>query len=158
MQDPAEAHRRRGAAFTFDADSYVAFVRSLRCQPFLPSLPFPNFDHALKDPSPSPCPILPIHRIVVIEGLYTLLDVEPWREAAALLDERIWVDVERETARKRLITRHLQTGVETERGAAEQRVDLSDMLNGDYIREHLFAPTLTISSIEDTAFATAQAA
>ncbi|GAA5967122.1 hypothetical protein JCM11641_000447 [Rhodosporidiobolus odoratus] len=153
--DPAEAQRRRGAAFTFDAAAYVAFVRSLRSQPFLDTLPFPNFDHALKDPTPSPVPILPTHHIVVIEGLYTLLDVAPWTEAVEKLDERIWVEADRKVARRRLVARHLQTRVETELGAAESRVDLSDMLNGEYIREHLFKPTLRISSQEDPSFAAA---
>jgi pantothenate kinase len=58
---------------------------------------------------------------VIIEGLYTLLDVPPWKEAVELLDERIWVDVGREVARQRLVARHLHTGVETEKGAAERR-------------------------------------
>lgn len=106
------------------------------------------------------------------------MDVDPWREAAGLLDERIFVNVDREVARDRLVRRHLHTGVETEREAAERRgaqrqdcrpslnrgtdfsacaVDLSDMLNGDYIREHLFEPTLQVSSLEDSAFAAALA-
>ncbi|GAA6019461.1 hypothetical protein JCM10207_001397 [Rhodosporidiobolus poonsookiae] len=156
MPDPAEARRRRGAAFTFDAPGYVSFVQSLRTSPFPPTIPFPTFDHALKDPLPSPFPILPSHRIVVLEGLYCMLDVEPWQEAADLLDERIWVEVDREVARDRLVTRHLHTGVETERGAAEKRVDLSDMLNGDYVREHLYKPTVRIASVEDPAFAPAK--
>ncbi|GJN87373.1 hypothetical protein Rhopal_000322-T1 [Rhodotorula paludigena] len=155
--DPVEARRRRGAAFTFDAASYVSFVQALRAQPYLASVPYPTFSHALKDPQPSSSPILPNHRIVVIEGLYCLLDVEPWREAAGLLDERIFVNVDREVVRDRLVRRHLHTGVETEREAAEKRVDLSDMLNGDHIREHLFEPTLQVSSLEDSAFAAALA-
>ncbi|BGP23418.1 kinase-related protein [Rhodotorula toruloides] len=153
--DPSEARRRRGAAFTFDAPSYVSFVRSLRQTPSPPSIPFPTFDHALKDPLPSRFPILPTHRIVVIEGLYCMLDVAPWREAAELLDERIWVEIERGVARERLVKRHLRTGVETEREEAEKRVDLSDMLNGDYIRENLYAPTQVVETVDDPAFASA---
>ncbi|KAL7343067.1 hypothetical protein BJY59DRAFT_719168 [Rhodotorula toruloides] len=155
LPDPAEARRRRGAAFTFDASSYVSFVRSLRQTPFPSSIPFPTFNHALKDPLPSPSPILPTHRVVVIEGLYCMLDVEPWRDAAELLDERIWVEIERSVARERLVKRHLHTGVETVREEAEKRVDLSDMLNGDYIREHLYSPTQVVETVHDPAFATA---
>ncbi|BGP38586.1 hypothetical protein JCM10450v2_002535 [Rhodotorula kratochvilovae] len=155
--DPTEARRRRGAAFTFDAEAYVSFVRSLRTKPHLHAVPYPTFSHALKDPQlcpqPSPSPILPSHRMIVIEGLYCLLDVELWSEAARILDERIWVDVEREVARERLVKRHLHSGVETEVGAAEQRVDGSNMLNGDFIREHLFEPTLRVSSLDDPLFA-----
>lgn len=34
-------------------------------------------------------------------------------------------------------------------------VDLSDMLNGDYIRDHLYAPTQVVETVDDPAFATA---
>ncbi|GAA6052420.1 hypothetical protein JCM3770_000233 [Rhodotorula araucariae] len=150
--DPAEARRRRGAAFTFDAEAYVSFIRTLRADPHRP-VPFPTFVHSLKDPQPSRVPILPSHRIIVIEGLYCLLDIKPWSEAARTLDERIWVDVEREVARERLVKRHLHTGVETELAAAEQRVDGSDMLNGDFIRQNLVEPTLRVNSRDDPLFA-----
>lgn len=115
----------QGAAFTFDADDYVAFVRALRRpSPALESsqgIAFRTFDHAKKDPEPGPFLIEPRHRIVVIEGLYVLLDTPPWREAAQLLDERIWVECEPAIARGRLVARHLQTGIEPDREAAEWR-------------------------------------
>jgi len=123
-QDPIEARRRRGAAFTFDALSYVSFVRALRSNPVLPSVPFPLFSHAVKDPTPSPSPILPNHQIVIIEGLYTLLDIDPWSEATKELDVKIWVECERSIARERLIQRHLESGIEPDRQAAEQRGEL----------------------------------
>ena len=31
-------------------------------------------------------------------------------------------------------------------------VDGSDMLNGDFIKAHLFAPTVVVASVEDKAF------
>ncbi|GAA5822486.1 hypothetical protein JCM5353_000525 [Sporobolomyces roseus] len=153
--DPSEARRRRGAAFTFDARSYVSFVRNLRSNPILPSVPFPLFSHAVKDPTPSPSPILPNHRIIIIEGLYTLLDIEPWSEATKELDVKIWVECERSVARERLIERHLESGIEPDRQAAEERVDDSDMLNGEYIRDNLVEPTLRVDSVDDPIFASA---
>lgn len=113
--------RLQGAAFTFNAPSYTAFIRALRASPPPPSIPFPTFDHALKDPLPSPHPIQPHHRVVVVEGLYTLLDADGWREAAGEMDERVWVECEAGVARARLVARHLESGVEEEVGAAERR-------------------------------------
>ncbi|GAA5905262.1 Yfh7p [Sporobolomyces salmoneus] len=144
--NPEEARRRRGAAFTFDAVSYLSFVRSLRCNPVLPSVPFPVFSHAVKDPTDSPSPILPSHRIVVIEGLYTLLDVDPWAEATKELDVKVWVECDKGVARERLIERHLESGIEPNREAAERRVDGSDMVNGEYIREHLIEPDFSLNT------------
>jgi pantothenate kinase len=51
------------------------------------------------------------HRIVLIEGLYVFLDVEPWSVAGHLLDERWFLDVDVEVARERLVQRHVKTGV-----------------------------------------------
>lgn len=127
-QDPSEARRRRGAAFTFDSTSYVSFVRSLARSPPLSQIPFRTFSHALKDPQAGHYPIKPHHRIVVIEGLYCLLDVEPWKEATELLDERVWVECERGLARERLVRRHLKEGVEYEQEKAEARGELSPLL------------------------------
>ncbi|GAA5881394.1 hypothetical protein JCM16303_000160 [Sporobolomyces ruberrimus] len=151
--DPVEARRRRGAAFTFDAPAYVSFVRALRSNPVLPTVPFPVFSHAVKDPTESPSPILPQHRIVIIEGLYTLLDVEPWTVATHELDFKLWVECERSVARERLIARHLESGIEPNRPAAEQRVDGSDMVNGQYIREHLAETDVRVDSIDDPVYA-----
>lgn len=176
-QDPSEARRRRGAAFTFNALSYVSFVKALRSDPVLPSVPFPVFSHAVKDPTDSLSPILPHHRIVVIEGLYTLLNVEPWIEATKELDVKVWVECDRKVARERLIERHLESGIEPNREAAEQRgepllsssgtrlitdkclsllvVDGSDMINGEFIRERLVESDFSLNSIDDPVFARA---
>ncbi|GAA5946949.1 hypothetical protein JCM3765_002088 [Sporobolomyces pararoseus] len=153
--DPAEARRRRGAAFTFNALSYVAFVKALRSDPVLPFVPFPVFSHAVKDPTHSSTPILPQHRIVVIEGLYTLLNIDPWLEATQELDVKVWVECDRKVARERLIERHLESGIEPNREAAEQRVDGSDMINGEFIRERLVEPDFSLNSIDDPVFARA---
>ncbi|GAA6009443.1 hypothetical protein JCM11491_003558 [Sporobolomyces phaffii] len=152
--DPVEARRRRGAAFTFDAASYVAFIRALRTTPAPATVSFPVFSHAVKDPTDSPAPIVPGHRVVIVEGLYTLLDVAPWTDATDELDLRVWVECDRAVARERLIRRHLESGIEPDRPAAEQRVDGSDMKNGEFIREHLVEPDLTIASVDDPDFAT----
>jgi pantothenate kinase len=125
-QDPAEAHRRRGAAFTFDAPAFVDFVTKLRAaKPNSDKGPdlalAPSFAHELKDPRPDAVRILGTHRIVVFEGLYLLLSVEPWRRAAELMDERWFVDIARDGARERLIRRHVLTGVTQDETSAQFR-------------------------------------
>lgn len=111
----------QGAAFTFDAASYVDFVTTLRVNPFPLSIPFRTFSHATKDPEIAPFAITPRHKIIIIEGLYTLLNVEPWCQATCVMDERIWLECTQEAARMRLVSRHLATGVEqTEEKAMER--------------------------------------
>jgi pantothenate kinase len=50
MPDPVEAHARRGAPWTFDADAFVDCVR--RMQSGQDTLTVPSFDHRVGDPVP----------------------------------------------------------------------------------------------------------
>ncbi|RSH87450.1 hypothetical protein EHS25_003360 [Saitozyma podzolica] len=142
--DPVEAHWRRGAAFTFNLPSYLTFLTSLRL-PLSPNppkgIPFPTFDHARKDPAPSPNPILPRHRIVLVEGLYTLLDRPGWRDTAEMYDIRVFVDCTRAVCRERVIRRNFAAGIVESLDKCAERVDAVDMVNGEEVRNHLFNPT-----------------
>ncbi|KAI0386900.1 phosphoribulokinase/uridine kinase [Hypomontagnella monticulosa] len=135
MPDPALAHARRGAEFTFDGASFLALVKSLRVVPPPPLAPVyaPSFDHAVKDPKADDIAILPSHRIVVFEGNYVCLDKEPWREAAGLMDERWFVEVEFATARRRLVKRHVKAGIARDEEEAGRRADENDLVNGEQI-------------------------
>lgn len=66
------------------------------------------------------------------------------QQAKADCVARWFVHAEPEVARKRLIARHLQAGIETSEEAAAQRVDENDMVNGAYILEHLRQPDTVI--------------
>ncbi|WVN88313.1 uncharacterized protein L203_103518 [Cryptococcus depauperatus CBS 7841] len=155
FDDPKEAHWRRGAAFTFDLSSYLAFLSLLRL-PLHPNppkeIPFPTFDHAAKDPAPSAYPILPRHRIIVVEGLYTLLDMPGWRKCADMMDIGVWVDVEEEIARERVIKRNWEAGIVESLEKCVERVDAVDMKNGEQVRSHLVQPTYIIKSINGQPF------
>jgi pantothenate kinase len=128
MVDPKLAFDRRGAHWTFDPISYYSFIKQLS-EPISGSriIKAPSFDHALKDPIPESIDILANHRIVIIEGLYVLLTEKGWKEAADLLDERWLIDVDVEEARRRLLKRHVITGVAADETEAVWRVDNNDM-------------------------------
>lgn len=163
--DPKLAHDRRGIHWTFDGESYVNFVRQLR-GPITSSMDViraPSFDHALKDPTPDAVLIQPYHRVVIIEGLYAFLSITPWKEAGALLDVRWYIQVDPVEARRRLVARHVLTGVAKDTKEAEWRADENDgpseyyapiwifiamnyHLDGLFIIENLLEPTRTITS------------
>ncbi|KAI0098022.1 P-loop containing nucleoside triphosphate hydrolase protein [Nemania sp. FL0031] len=137
MPDPTTAHARRGAEFTFDGPSFLSLVQALR-EPLTSSSPTifaPSFDHAVKDPKENDIAISPSHRIVVFEGNYVVLDKEPWRSAAALMDERWFVDVEFDVARRRLVARHVKAGIARDEAEAGKRADENDLVNGRQIVE-----------------------
>jgi pantothenate kinase len=136
LPNPQEAHARRGAEFTFDGASFLTLVRAIRAQSSDPNaeiLYAPSFDHAVKDPKADDIPILPTTKIIVFEGNYLSLDKEPWSTAAALMDELWFVEVDFEVARKRLVARHVKTGVTATVEEAERRVSENDLVNGEEI-------------------------
>ncbi|KAF7971441.1 hypothetical protein HWV62_28587 [Athelia sp. TMB] len=149
---PHLAHARRGAHWTFDGPAYVAFVHALR-RPLSSDqvITAPSFDHALKDPAPHAVSIHVHHRIVVIEGLYTFLAIEPWARGGEQLDERWLLDLDEEEARTRLVKRHVKTGVCKDLEEAEHRAEENDMPNGRFILENILQTTKQIPSIEDPA-------
>jgi len=130
MDDPEEAHRRRGAAFTFDAEGYVALIDRLR-EPIETGreVKAPSFDHARKDPVMDDIVIGSDHWIVVIEGNYVALDLEPWSEAARKLDALIFVEVEEVIAIKRLAARHVAAGIAADEEEGLARASGSDLDN-----------------------------
>ena len=118
LPDPELAKDRRGAHWTYDPDGYLEFVKNLRVPLIPPSrshavepIIAPSFDHAVKDPEPVGVKIYPWHRIVVIEGLYCFLSIGAWKEAGELLDERWLTTLDFGEATKRIIVRHVASGV-----------------------------------------------
>jgi pantothenate kinase len=137
LPNAAEALARRGAEFTFDGASFLSFVRAVRAQgPNSPTIYAPSFDHKLKDPKPNDIQVLASTKVVLFEGNYLSLDRAPWKEAAELMDELWYVDVEFETAKRRLVERHIRAGITLNREAAAKRVEENDLPNGKEIVRH----------------------
>lgn len=126
--DPQEAHRRRGAAFTFNAEvrpcssllAFVAWVERLRDDP-MTTLHAPSFSHKEKDPVPDALTVHATSAIVLVEGLYCCLNVPPWDRAAACWDLSYVLDVPRNVARARLIRRHVEAGIAADEQSAALR-------------------------------------
>ncbi|AEO63535.1 uncharacterized protein THITE_2108929 [Thermothielavioides terrestris NRRL 8126] len=80
MPDPATAHARRGAEFTFDGERFHQLVRRLHAPltAATPTIYAPSFDHAAKDPKEDDIAVEPTHRIVVLEGNCASLPVFPF--------------------------------------------------------------------------------
>lgn len=126
--DPILARHRRGSHWTFDGPGYVDFLSRLRENTKNDIIiSAPSFDHALKDPILDDVKIHPYHRIVIIEGLYVFLAIEPWKKASMMLDERCLIQVDAQDARKRLVDRHVLTGVAKNISEANRRADENDI-------------------------------
>lgn len=149
--DPAEAHRRRGAPWTFDADAVLSFIQRLRETAKMPAeerpvILAPSFDHAIKDPVADDIAIPAEASIVILEGNYLLLDDEGWREIGPLLDYRVLVQVDSLEARRRVAKRHVLAGIEPTIELGEQRFDSNDGINGDLIRRGVVSCDAVVDS------------
>jgi len=130
MPDPAEAHRRRGAPFTFDAARFKAELAEARENG---KGTFPTFDHAEGDPVEGGIAFDSTkHRVVIVEGNYLLLSGDPaWEGTARLFDETMFVECAPEVIRERIILRHMGTGLT--RQAATVRADSNDVPNAQQV-------------------------
>ncbi|KAG5976361.1 hypothetical protein E4U55_007343 [Claviceps digitariae] len=157
MPNPAEAHARRGAPFTFDAPKLLALVRELRAPISPPSsdggggdvILAPSFDHAIKDPKDDDISVLPTHRIVILEGNYLALDKEVWRDGARLFDELWFVEVDFGVARARLRERHVRAGIVSTVEEGDKRAVENDLVNGEEIVRFRMMVDEVITSRED---------
>lgn len=125
FSDPEEAHRRRGAHWTFDAAKLVSDLEHLRIHG---QGNFPSFDHSVGDPVKDDIAVTEMDNIVIIEGLYLLMQIEPWSRIKSIVDLSVFIDCPVDTFRNRLIFRHMAT-MHLLKEQAENRVDGSDLIN-----------------------------
>lgn len=152
FSDPAEAHKRRGAPWTFDVDAVLDLVRQLHASTLVEpherqDILAPSFDHAIKDPVPDDISIPAAASVVILEGNYLLLDNDSWRDVGPLLDFRILVHVSHEEARQRVAHRHVTSGIEPTLDLGQKRFDSNDGINGELIRAKVVPYDVVVESM-----------
>ncbi|KAJ8908042.1 hypothetical protein NDN08_008139 [Rhodosorus marinus] len=131
FENPVEAHKRRGAPFTFDAERFISVLSKIRRAkgPVLA----PDFNHRKKDPREDAICIDEQAEVVIVEGNYLLLEEHPWSNVRPLLDASIFLDVDLETSMQRVVNRHVeQLGLTRE--DALMRVNSNDRPNAVLIQ------------------------
>jgi pantothenate kinase len=129
MPNPEEAHRRRGAPFTFNAQR---FVKELSEAQQRGEGSFPSFDHGTGDPIEGDIEIIKgRHRVVIVEGNYLLLDEEPWCAIRTLLSETWFLDINVDLCMQRVRERFLATGRDEQ--TADFRVTYNDRPNAELV-------------------------
>ncbi len=130
MPDPAEAHARRGAPFTFNAEKFVDALLAAKRKG---KGTFPGFDHGKGDPVEDEIQLLSDTKIVLVEGNYLLLDKMPWHTLSEkVFDETWFLEVPLDECSRRVYKRHLKTGKTA--AEARRRVDTNDNLNAQLIQ------------------------
>lgn len=102
---------RMGAPDTFDVDAFVSTLTAL-ADPGNSGNPVfaPGFNREIEEPVPDDIRISPEIPVIVIEGNYLLLDSGGWERVAPMLDVTLFVGVDPDLRRQRLIDRHVRFG------------------------------------------------
>lgn len=103
--DALGRRHRKGAPDTFDAPGYVNALKRIRADGDLP-IYLPCFHREIEESFAGEIAVTAQHRVVVTEGNYLLLDIEPWSRIAGLCDEVWFCEVDAAERERRLIERH----------------------------------------------------
>lgn len=99
---------RKGAPDTFDAHGYVHLIRRLADAG--ETVYAPEFRRDLEEPIAGAVPVPPDVPLILTEGNYLLLDIDPWRRLRTLLDEVWYLAPAEEHRLSWLVDRHRRYG------------------------------------------------
>lgn len=122
--------RYKGGIETFDIAS---LHRSMGVLARGDAMKWPKYDRRLHDPIPDALHV-PTDGVVIIEGLYMLLDQPDWRELRSMAHMGIFIEVPEHLARSRVVDRHTRGG--RTRKDAERHWQQSDAINTRLVNSH----------------------
>lgn len=106
--------RIKGRPESFDLPAIQQLLRTLRAgEP----LCWPRYDRTLHDPVPDAIPVLQ-QGIVIVEGLYMLLDPPGWKDLRAGADRSIFLECPDDVSRADLLARSSHKGQSSKEAAA----------------------------------------
>ncbi|KAK7336813.1 hypothetical protein VNO77_17361 [Canavalia gladiata] len=143
MENPEEAHARRGAPWTFNPLQLLTCLKNLRTHG---SVYAPSFDHGVGDPVEDDIFVNLQHKVVIVEGNYLLLEDGVWKEISSLFDEKWFIDIDIDKAMQRVLKRHISTGKPPD--IAKQRIENNDRLNAELIMKSKKNADIIIKSVD----------
>jgi len=105
---PVPLRTRKGGPESFDVDALAAALDVLRAGDG--DVLLPVYDRRIHDPRPAALRVDAGAGILLIEGNYLLLGDEPWRRIGDRLDLLVFLTCDLQTARRRVVDRHVQGG------------------------------------------------
>ena len=95
---------------------------------------FPSFDHRKGDPVEDTIIVTEGPQIILVEGNYLLLDVEPWSQLRTnVFDETWFLNVSISECNRRVRERHIETGLTEEQ--AQLQVENKDSINSKLVNK-----------------------
>lgn len=118
----------KGAPETFDIDKLISKIIELQTH----DTTFPLYNRVLHNPQEDAVHVN--QNIVLIEGNYLLLNEDKWKDIHKLFDDTIFIETDKDTLKKRLISRKMLGG--TPYHLACQFYENSDGINVQRVLEH----------------------
>jgi hypothetical protein len=117
--------RRKGGPESFDVVAMAEAIRRLKSDRSMTRLP--AYDRRLHEPVPNALQVPAATCIVLIEGNFLLCDQPPWDRVFHLLDPKLLLEADPQTAGRRVIERHIRGG--TDPSQAETKYRRNDAIN-----------------------------
>jgi pantothenate kinase len=133
----------KGAPHTFDADVFVATLRSLR--PVGSAGAVPLFDRSQDQTVPAGRTVADSVGILVVEGNYLLLASQPWQQVASLLDATVALRPSLGTLEQRLMKRWRAHGLSPQ--MAYGKTHGNDLNNAKRVLNESADATLTLHQL-----------
>lgn len=126
--DQRGLRQRKGAKNTFDVAGLINLMHRLRAEQ---EIFFPIFNRQKDLAIAGAGKICAEKRVVVVEGNYLLLNEKPWQQLHSFWDYSIFLSVDQEELKKRLINRWLSNGLTKEQ--AYYRAEMNDLINAEVV-------------------------
>ena len=121
----------KGAPHTFEAAAFGAFLARLKSADGPVS--GPSYSRRIEDVIDDAFVVDPQSSIVIVEGNYLLLDETPWIAVRQQLDETVFMGLDRDVARERLLKRRMAEGLFTLESTLRHVEDV-DLANYDLVQ------------------------
>lgn len=116
----------KGAPHTFEGAAFAEFLSGVKAA--TGAVSGPGYSREIEDVVIDAFIVPAGVRVLVVEGNYLLLANAPWWQVRPLLDLAVFIDLPRNTVRERLLKRHGEHGLFSEKRNREhiERVDLAN--------------------------------
>ena len=132
---------RKGAPETFDLRGFTELIKKLR---YKRNSSVPLFDRKLDEVVKNGRKISSEQEYIVIEGNYLLLNKELWRDLYDYWDYKVFLSVDNNVLKSRLIERWL--GENHTYSEAETRVIKNDLVNANLVNSNRLEATLELQT------------
>ncbi len=120
----------KGAPHTFEGAEFVSFLHRLKHANS--AVMGPGYSRQIEDVVDNAFTVLADVRVLIVEGNYLLLTEGPWAGVRPLLDYAVFIDVDRDLVKARLLKRHAEAGLfSTKRNIAH--IERTDLPNYDLV-------------------------